>query len=42
MSVAQRKLAATYPEFFPLDDMYYTLELDYEDWELEKNKKKQV
>ena len=40
--MAQRKPATTFPELFPLDDMYYTLELDYEDWEHEKNKKKQV
>ena len=43
MSMAQQlKLASTHPEFFPLDDVYYTLELDYEDWEIENNNKKQV
>lgn len=40
--MAQKKFENSYPEFFPLDDMYYTLDMDFEDWEIEKNKKKQV
>lgn len=26
--------------FYPLDDMYYTLEIDAEDWEAEQKKRK--
>lgn len=35
------KCASAYPGFYPLDDMYYTLDYDAEDWEIERNKKQQ-